>query len=175
MDLYDLLGNLQEIGFYDLLLPWALFFAITYGVLTVSGPFSTKKKGNEQNKYVDKSIPAIISMAVAFFAVNYIPYDMLFGEYLARMFGMGGTVIAGLLIAIILLGMAGINTDDKQLFSDNNKKYIAIAFVVITAIIYFGASNITAAFNLPYVADDTMITLLVIAGIAGAIYWITKK
>ncbi len=166
MDLYDLLGNLQEIGFYDLLLPWALFFAITYGVLIKAGPFS---KDN-----VDKSIPAIISMAIAFFAVNYIPYDMLFGEYLSEIFGKGGTIIAGLLVAIILLGLAGIELP-MGFGKDNQKRNFAAVVLGLVAIIYFTTGlDRFVTINTPTFAQDTLVTGGVILAVAGIIYFMLK-
>ncbi|MCK5062332.1 MAG: hypothetical protein KAR23_00235, partial [Candidatus Aenigmarchaeota archaeon] len=105
MNLYDLVGNLKDVGFYDILLPWALFFAMTYGILTTVGPFSTKKE--EGKKSVDKTIPAIISMALAFFIIAYTPFGLTFGSYLAIMFGKGGTVLVGLLVILIFMSMAG--------------------------------------------------------------------
>jgi len=175
MNLYDLIGNLKDVGFYDILLPWALFFAIVYGLLTSVGPFSTKK-GDDGKEPMDKSIPAMISMAVAFFAIAYTPFGMNFGMYLAEMFGKSGTVLAGLLMISLFLGMAGIKLPEG-FGSDDNKKTrnFLIIVAIITAIIYFttGFGDLIN-FTSPTFTEDTIVTLLVILALAGGIYMMVK-
>ena len=165
MDLYDLIGNMQDIGFYDILLPWALFFAIVYGLLMKVGPF----EGN-------KSIASIISMAIAFFAVAYTPFGMSFGTYLAEMFGKSGTILAGLLVLSLFLGMAGLKLPEG-FGKDDNKRTINFLIIVaiIAGVIYFttGFDNIIN-FGTPTVAEDTIVTILVILALAGGIYMMVK-
>jgi len=174
MDLYSLIGNLKDVGFYDILLPWALFFAIVYGLLTSVGPFSTKKEDGKEP--MDKSIPAMISMAVAFFAIAYTPYGMNFGVYLAEMFGKSGTVLAGLLMLSLFLGMAGIKLPEgfgKD--KDKRTKNFLIIVAIITVIIYFttGFGDLIN-FTSPTFTEDTIITFLVILALAGGIYMMMK-
>lgn len=167
MDFYDLIGNLQDVGFYDILLPWALFFAMIYGLLTKLGPFN----GSEQ-----KSIVSIISMAVAFFIVGYTPFGATFGVYLAELFGKSGTVLAGLLVASLFLGMAGMKLPDG-FGKDEDKKKINFAIIVllIVGVIYFttGFDNIID-FSSPSIAEDTIVTILIILAMAGGIYMMIK-
>ncbi|MEA3229686.1 MAG: hypothetical protein U9P44_02115 [archaeon] len=172
MNLYDLIGNLKDIGFYDILLPWALFFAMTYGLLTTVGPFKTKGGEGEEGD-MDKSIPAIISMAVAFFVIAYTPFGLTFGLYLAEMFGKSGTILAGLLVLVLFLGMAGIKTDDNDIKKYKNK--IAIALVAIAAIIYLGTGNLLAGLNIPGINEESAATLLMIAVVIGGVIWLTRK
>ncbi|NOQ37906.1 hypothetical protein GQ472_03375 [archaeon] len=174
MNLYDLIGNLKDVGFYDILLPWALFFAIVYGLLTSVGPFSTKKEDGKEP--MDKSIPAMISMAVAFFAIAYTPFGMNFGVYLAEMFGKSGTVLAGLLMLSLFLGMAGIKLPEGFGKDDNNRtRNFLIIVAIITAIIYFttGFGDLIN-FTSPTFTEDTIVTLLVILALAGGIYMMVK-
>ncbi|MEA2003854.1 MAG: hypothetical protein U9O53_02745 [archaeon] len=165
MDLYDIIGNMQDIGFYDILLPWALFFAIVYGLLMKVGPF----EGN-------RSIAAIISMAVAFFAVAYTPFGMSFGIYLAEMFGKSGTILAGLLVLSLFLGMAGLKLPEG-FGKDDNKRTVNFLIIVaiIAGVIYFttGFDNIIN-FGSPTIAEDTIVTILVILALAGGIYMMIK-
>ena len=174
MDLYDLIGNLKDVGFYDILLPWALFFAIVYGLLTSVGPFSTKKEDGKEA--MDKSIPAIISMAVAFFAIAYTPFGMNFGLYLAEMFGKSGTVLAGLLVLSLFLGMAGIKLPEGFGSDDSKRtKNFLIIVAIIVAIIYFTTGfEILINFSSPTFAEDTIVTFLVILALAGGIYMMIK-
>ncbi|MCK5594244.1 MAG: hypothetical protein KAI18_03310 [Candidatus Aenigmarchaeota archaeon] len=171
MDLYDLIGNLKDVGFYDILLPWALFFAMTYGLLTSVGPFSTKKEDGKEP--TDQGIPAIISMAVAFFIIAYTPFGLSFGSYLAILFGKSGTVLVGLLVIVLFLGMAGIKMEDKPL--EDNKTKIALALIVIVAIIYLGTGNLLSWINISGITEETISTLLMLAVIIGGVFWVTKK
>ncbi|NOQ56019.1 MAG: hypothetical protein GQ477_04410 [Nanohaloarchaea archaeon] len=167
MDLYDLIGNLQDVGFYDILLPWALFFAMVYGLLTKFGPFN----GQDQ-----KSIVSIISMVVAFFVVGFTPFGMSFGTYLAEMFGKSGTVLAGLLVASLFLGMAGMRLPDGFGKEEDKKKInFAIIVLLIVGVIYFttGFDNIID-FSSPNIAEETIVTLLVILALAGGIVMMMK-
>ena len=166
MNLYDLIGNLQDVGFYDILLPWALFFAIVYGLLTKLGPFSGKE---------NRSIVSIISMAVAFFTVAYTPFGMNFGMYLSEMFGKSGTILAGLLILSLFLGMAGIKLPEGFGNKKNQTRNFLIITAIIAGIIYFttGFGNLIN-FTSPTFAEDTIVTLLVILALAGGIYMMVK-
>ncbi|NOQ56018.1 MAG: hypothetical protein GQ477_04405 [Nanohaloarchaea archaeon] len=175
MNLYDLIGNLKDVGFYDILLPWALFFAMTYGLLTSVGPFSTKKE--EGKEPLPTGIPAIISMAVAFFIIAYTPFGLTFGSYLAVMFGKSGTVLVGLLVAILFLGMAGINMHDGE---DKNiivkyKKEIAMGLVAIVAIIYMSTGNLFSWINISGISNETISTLILLTVIIGSVVWLIKK
>ena len=171
MDLYDLIGNLKDVGFYDILLPWALFFAMTYGLLTSVGPFKTKAEEGEEG--TPPGIPAMISMAVAFFIIAYTPFGLTFGSYLAIMFGKSGTILVGLLVILLFLGMAGIKMEDKPL--EDNKTKIALALIAIVAIIYLGTGNLLSWINIPGITEETISTLLLLAVIIGGVFWITKK
>ena len=167
MDLYDLIGNLRDVGFYDILLPWALFFAIVYGLLIKVGPFSGKE---------NRHIVSIISMAVAFFAIAYTPFGMNFGLYLAEMFGKSGTILAALLVLSLFLGMAGIKLPEG--FGgdeDKRTRNFLIIVAIITVIIYFTTGfEILLNFNSPTFAEDTIVTILVILALAGGIYMMLK-
>ena len=171
MSLYDLIGNLKDIGFYDILLPWALFFAITYGLLTSVGPFSTKKE--EGKEPTDQSIPAIISMAIAFFIIVYTPFGLSLGSYLAILFGKSGTIIIGILAILLFLGMAGIKMEDAEI-----KKYnttIAFALIAIVTIIYLGTGKIFGEVNIPGITEDIISTIILLIVLIGGVIWLTKK
>ncbi len=171
MNLYDLIGNLKDVGFYDILLPWALFFAVTYGILTSFGPFSIKKEDDKEP--MDKSIPAIISMALAFFIIAYTPFGLSFGAYLAIMFGKSGTVLVGLLILLLFMGIAGIKMEDDELKQHKNK--IAMTLVAIATIIYIGTGNLLGWLRIPGITDETAATLIMLALVIGGVIWLVKK
>lgn len=171
MDLYDLIGNLKDVGFYDILLPWALFFAMTYGLLTSVGPFKTKEEDGKES--IPPGIPAIISMAVAFFIIAYTPFGLNFGTYLAILFGKSGTILVSLLVILLFMGMAGIKMEDAEM--QKHTKKIALALIAIVAIIYLSTGTLLSWINIPGITEETIITLLLLATIIGGIFWLTKK
>ncbi len=168
-----LVGNLQALGFFDVVLPFTLFFAITYAVLVQFGVFAVKKKSTDETGLQSNAIPAVISICVAFFAVAYTPYGMAFGPYLAMMFGKAGTVMAAMLVLIILLGMSGVGFDKDIFGTGKGKSYIIWSLVIVSFIIYFttGAtgqgvifSDIFRGFN-----SETVGTLMLLALVGFAI------
>jgi hypothetical protein len=177
MDLYTVVGNLQMLGFFDIILPFALFFAITYAILIQFGIF---KKGDGKKGLKDNTIPAVIAVCVAFFAVAYTPYGMAFGPYLAEMFGKAGTVMATILIVIILLGLSGIEFgDDGTLpgLKDSNK-YIITTMLLVAVIIYFTTGSFGAGFNLSNLFagfnGETVATLFLLGLVGLVIYYVVK-
>ncbi|MBW6462457.1 MAG: hypothetical protein K0B07_05430 [DPANN group archaeon] len=172
MNLYDLIGNLKDVGFYDILLPWALFFAMIYGLLTTVGPFKTKAE-EDGKEDTPPGIPAMISMVIAFFIITYTPFGLNLGSYLATIFGQSGTILVGLLVILIFLGMAGINMENET-FKDHKTK-IAFALIAIVAVIYISTSNLLSWINIPGISEETIATLLMLAVIIGGVVWLTKK
>ncbi|MCK5322264.1 MAG: hypothetical protein KAJ47_03290 [Candidatus Aenigmarchaeota archaeon] len=171
MDLYALIGNLQTLGFFDVVLPFTLFFAVIYAVIMQFGIFTKEKTGSN-------TIPAIISICMAFFATAYTPYGMTFGPYLVELFGKAGTVMASMLVFIVLLGMTGIQFKDGGLGDLIKSKYIVGAILLISIIIYVttGAtgsgvnfSNIFSGTNSETVGTITLLALI------GAVIWFVVK
>ena len=178
MDLYTLVGNLQALGFFDVVLPFTLFFAITYAVLVQFGIFQVKKSASDTTGLDSPAIPAVISICVAFFAVAYTPYGMAFGPYLAEIFGKAGTLMASMLVFIILLGMSGIGFDKGGLGDVIKNKYIIWSLLLIAVVIYLttGAtgsgvvySNLFRGWN-----SETMGTMMLLALVGSAIWFVTK-
>src|SRR3989338_5703172 len=92
---FDLLGNLAQVGFFDLILPWTLFFAIVYGLLRKIDMFKNEK------------IDLVIGVVLAFFGVNYTTFGVEIGSFLTRLFGVGGLVLSVVLLIVLLLPLLG--------------------------------------------------------------------
>jgi hypothetical protein len=95
----EIIMEWQRVGFFDVVLPLLLIFAIVYAILD-------KIKILGENKAVN----IIISLALAFFAVSNL-YVSAFFMYL---FSYTGVAIAILLAAIILLGLFLKGDDDNK-------------------------------------------------------------
>ncbi len=86
----EIIMHWQQIGFFDVILPLLLIFAVVYAILD-------KIKVLGENKAVN----VIISMVLAFFAVS----NLYISSFFMYLFSYTGIAIAILLAAIILMGL----------------------------------------------------------------------
>lgn len=125
-----MLGNLQQLGFFQFLFPFLLILAIAYGVLRAS-----------LKEYLPKSAAALISIIMAFFVMNYsgnVGYQIAL--FFSNLFGMGLVVATGILVVVILLGLLGLGvrelTAEKPAMST---VAFGIAIIFIVFLIFVGA------------------------------------
>ena len=152
----DIIENMQQLGFYDFLLPWLLFLSILYVVL-LNAPFL-------QDREVDKKrVSLLIAAVLAFFIVNFPVNGLSFGAYLTELFGATGIYIAAGLVLMIMLGLFGVNISDL-----GPKKYVgwAILLGVIILFLYGGVAGVT-------VESEIVSVLLVLAVLIAAMYFIS--
>ena len=147
--IHSMMGNLNHVGAFDIFLPWLLFLAIIYALLSKHEVFGT-----------EVSVQGVISILLSFFIVNYAlpPY------FLTNLFGIMGMFVAGGVVLIILLGMAGIKLGD--LFGEGNKTVLALAIAVITVLIFIGVGG-TLAIGL---SEEALITFGFFIIMAAAVY-----
>ncbi len=100
LDLTNIVGNLERLGFYDFVLPWLLFFAVILGVLNSSSVLGSDKKVN-----------SIVAAVVAFFIVNFTPVGGI-SAYYSTIFGVGGMIAGVLVVLVILGGVLGFKPSD---------------------------------------------------------------
>ena len=106
----DILFRLEQLGFFDYLLPFLIIFAMVFGILT-------RVKIFEDNKAVN----AIIALSVGLMSLQFGFVSVFFAELFPR-FGIGITII---LVLIIFLG----------LFMDPDSKGMTYAFLAIAGIV----------------------------------------
>lgn len=176
---FDLLGNLANLGFFDLILPWTLFFAIIYGLL------------GKVNLFGDKSekINLVIAVAMAFFGVNYTTVGANVGLFLTNLFGIGGLGLSVILLIAIMLPLLG--GDDKlmkffEIKFDSWANFLgsAIKLGVVFLVVGIGAYFFTGkglslpSLSLPYIGSDlvtTVLILLLMIGVVAFVFWNTEK
>ena len=170
------IGNLDKLGFFDFLLPFLLFMAIIYGILSKYEPF--RKPGADGEPTV--AINAVISIVMSFFIINYTPI----GFYFTELFALMATVVAGILVLTIVIGMFGV--DIKSIFIDEKNKLketqgtilfivaglISIAIFLYAASNYFGFSLFGSGVSID---QDTIFTYIVLIGMGGVVYGIVKS
>ena len=106
----NFLSNLEQLGFFDYVLPFLVIFAIIFGILA-------RVKIFEDNKAVN----GIIAVSVSLMALQFGLVSNFFAELFPR-FGIGLSII---LVILVLVG----------LFMDPNEKWISYTMLGIGAII----------------------------------------
>ena len=152
-----MLGNMNRLKIFDFFLTWLLFFAIMFAVLRKSEVF-----GGEI------SVNGVIAFVVSFFIINYTPVGTTLGAFFSSLFGLAAVIVAGLLVGILFLGMAGIKPN--EIFGKDNKTPLAVllGFLALISFISVGGLNF---FNL---SSDLMMTLAMIMIMLFAVMFIAK-
>ncbi|MCK5040129.1 MAG: hypothetical protein KAR87_04135 [Candidatus Aenigmarchaeota archaeon] len=150
-----LLGNLTDIGFFELLLPWILFFTLLYVVF------------KKTNLFVEETQNITLSLALSLFIVNFTPLGLSFANILSRSFGFMALGMVFILIAWVFCGMLGVDT--ISLVRDNRNIFFAIGvlFAFIVSVKIMGN----------YIGDisDMLVTLFFVVCIFGGMYYVTKS
>jgi len=138
--------NLETLGFYDFLFPWALFMALTFGIL------QAKKIISEE-----VSVNAVISIVLSFLMV-FVGR----GLFYTKIFGLLGVVLAGVLVGILVLGIAGI--DIVEAFF-GNKTFAGVLLGVVAIIVFISAGGL----EFFSISSDTVATILMLVLMVGAV------
>ncbi len=94
----EIIMQWQQVGFFDVVLPLLLVFAVVYAIL---------EKINVLGE--NKAINIIISLILAFFAVS----NLYISNFFMYLFSYTGVAIAVLLAAIVLLGLFAGDKDQR--------------------------------------------------------------
>ncbi len=147
-----MVSNLNQLGFFGFLLPWIFIFVVVYGIL-----YKTKVLGD------DLRVNAVLSIVIGFFVVGFGGPPL--ASFFINIFGIAAAVIAGILVLLLFIGMAGIPLDQIS------KNRGALVFLIaIAVIIFFVAAGATVQVN-----QTTIAIVLMIIVLAGAISFITGK
>jgi len=122
-----LVQNLQHMGFFGFLLPWLLMFAVTYGILLKS-----KALGEDQK------IIGVISLVVAFFVIGY--GGVAIGTFMQNMFGIAAMVLAGILVTVLFVSMAG--GDISKFVEGKEVMALIIAIGIVVFVVAIGSIGV---------------------------------
>ncbi len=89
-----LIGNLNEIGFYELFLPYVLFTTLTYALFR-------KVKLFDEGQGID----ILFSMTIGFFVINYTSL----GIFLSHLFSVASLFIAMSVVIVLVTASLGMN------------------------------------------------------------------
>jgi len=151
-----LIGNLGSMGFFDFMLPFFLFTAIVYGILTKEGWISS-----------EVTVNGTIAILFSFSLLNYTPL----GNYFSTLFGMGAMLIGGLLV----LGMSGrmIGLKPEELFL-GNKKIMGLSLLIIL-ITVFAAAGMPGFAGGGAMNEGMLSVILFFVGMGVVVYILNSK
>ena len=130
------MGNLNQLGFFQFILPFLLILAIVYGILA-----STLKD------IFPQKASALISIVIAFFVMNYSGWvGVEIANFFTTMFGSLSIVLAVVLMIFVFFGLAGFKT--KEVFGGEKVWILVLFFAFMGFLIFIGAGGLTLI-NIP--------------------------
>jgi len=148
-----LITYLENVGFYEFLLPWLLTFAVVYGLLFKANIFGD----------INKKVSGIIAFVVAFFVAWYS------GPAIANYFGtlfMGSSIVLAVIIVGILFGMLLALGEPKQL-----KGKSLWTAVILAVVLFLIAAGKELRIGFSGQTWSAIIILIIIVGLAA---WIVS-
>jgi hypothetical protein len=147
-----LISNLNQMGFFGFILPWIFMFAVVFGLLL-------KTKALTE----DKKIMAIIAITIAFFVVGF--GGPMLATFFTSAFGMAAMVLAGILVVVLFISMAGVDIID--LGKNKSVKWSLVAVGIVIFIIAIGAWSYAPSPEVLAIIFIVLIMLVVVVFIAG--------
>ena len=177
VDFRDVIENMKDIGFFDVILPFLLVYAIVYAVLEKSRIFYLNK-GDSEDKNL-KGVSMIVSFVISIFSVASLTFVSWTQSFLAYV-SFGLIFFVGLMIVLGLI----FGDDWIVFFKDGDKwnmkvLYVFGAIIVILGVI-FAINSMDIDLDLD-IADtignssSDIISILVIVGIVLILYFISKE
>lgn len=175
MDLRAIIDNLQDIHFYDVILPFILVYAVVFAILQKSGIFN----GEGENSHV-RSINSVVAFVFGLFVVASLQTVL----YIQNLIVNVVLFIVFILVVLIVLGFI-FGEDYKKIFqkSDGSLNWMiagpiaGISFIVIL-IVFLQITGmwdwLVDWYNSFSIGGETFTTLLVLAGLVGFMVWISR-
>lgn len=136
----DMLNNLLQMEFFQLLFPFLLALAIIYGVLT------------KISKDLPQSARAIISMLLSLFVMLYSSINPQFYLFLTALSGPWLMIACAVLFVVVLFSLVGINLSEigKKDTWNTSKTILGllVAFIFIAFFFGYGVPIIPSGINI---------------------------
>lgn len=171
------LGNAIEFfrafGFFDVVLPFLLVFAIVFGILEKTKVFGVEKTKDSEN--TRKNLNAMVAFAIAFFVVGAKSIVGIIAVSMPTISLFLVMIIAFLLLVGAFVGEEQLKMVDK--FPKITKWFIALIFVGMIAVFLAAVGWLDAVIGFLAVGlSGTLgVSILFIALMGGAVYLITHK
>jgi hypothetical protein len=160
----NLVINMQNMGMFQYLFPFILALALFYGILEWS-----------LGGRVKKGPIGLISVVLAFFVMLFASTNPMISGFFANLGGMTLIIGSGILVIIILLGLAGFQLN-KVFEKGYMMWFFVFVLILIGLIIFFGAGG-GYFVNVPsfFINSDFTTVVLVIVIIALAMWFMTRS
>lgn len=152
-----LVGNLNKVGFFDFILPFILFTAIVYGILT------TKKWISGES-----SVNGTIAILFAFSLLNYTPM----GIWFSSLFGMASMILAVMLILLMFTGLAGLNMEDVV---GSNKALLGMILGLLVVFMFWNAGGFGRSAGGGAVSETTVSMMILVLVMAVVVSYLGNK
>jgi hypothetical protein len=162
-DFYDIIASLEDVGFYEVALPFILIFTLVFAILQKIKIFGDK----------GKNFNAVISLVMAFLVVRTGAVVEVMNMYLPQV-----SLIAVIIITVLIL--VGLIISPEQLGMKGGFGGVAILITVIGAAAAFIASSSPLGIEMPRWVNDLFrgadwTILLSIAAVIIFIAWMTSE
>ena len=127
----NVLNLLTAFGFFRVVLPFLLMFAIIYGIF-----LKTHVLGDPGTSASAKSVSAIASLAIAFLVIGYSPVV----QALATLIPQASFLLVVALLVLMLLSMFGINTNIENFWQTKWHIWLIALPVVLIFVGIVGAA-----------------------------------
>ena len=158
MSITYILNYWNEIGVFSYVIPFLLIFAVVFAIL---------QKANVLNN--NRQIDTIVAAACGLLALQF---DMV-GVFFANIFPKMGVGLAFVLVILIFLGFVGIQTGGKETKWIGWVAAVLIVLWAFSDFTYFGSGYYGG--NFIWWFQDYFWSILLLAGIGGIIYWVSKS
>jgi len=121
-DLYNIIGQAQEIGIYDVILPFLLVFTIVFAVLQKTKIFGEDKKNINfvvalvlallflQNNYLIFVLQRFLPN-ISLFLIIFLMFLLVLGVFLGPQTGVSGTATTFAFIVSVITVLVAVSTD----------------------------------------------------------------
>ena len=157
----QLILNLNQVGFYNLILPWIFTFAVVFGLLVKINLFGDQ---------VNKRVSAALAFVIAFFVTGFAGPQL--ASFFITIFGGASIVIAGILVILLFLAMAGWIPTMQGPKGTGWKAALAILIAIGVLLFLLSSGVIVTGVAL---TSDIVLFIFVIVIIVLAIYFITAE
>ena len=172
VDLREVVSTLISIGFYDILLPFILVYAVVYGILIKSGIF----EGGSS----DRKLAINISSIVAFVFGLIVVTSLQIVTYIQNLIVNVVLIVVFILCLFIVLGFI-LGDRMNQLFENSKVKYgvAVLSFIVVLSVLFsiLGTWTLIGNWWSDFIAQNaTLLTSTgAIVGLGLILYWITAS
>ena len=142
----NVLSLLTEVGFFRVVAPFLLIFAVFYGIILKTKVIGTVIGAQPTETKTEHGIVALISLAISFFVIGYSPVVSALGAMIPQT----SFLIVVTVLLLLLFAMFGVTADQFNI-TGSRWKLLALAIplgIILLAVI--GASTGTA---IPWLAE----------------------